>query len=38
MTELVIAGVGFGAVNGVIVAVVFKVLEVTVGIGWLLAG
>jgi hypothetical protein len=38
ITELVIAGVGFGAVNGVIVAVFFKVLELTVGIGWLLAG
>jgi hypothetical protein len=38
ITELVIAGVGFGAVNGVIVAVFFKVLEMTAGIGWLLAG
>jgi hypothetical protein len=38
MTELAIAGVGFGAVNGIIVAGVFKVLEATVGIGWMLAG
>jgi hypothetical protein len=33
-----IAGVGFGAINGVIVGVVFKLLEVGVGIGWMLAG
>jgi hypothetical protein len=38
ITELLTAGVGFGAINGVIVAAVFKVLEVTVGIGWLVAG
>ncbi len=38
ITELAIAGVGFGVVNGIIVAAVFKVLEVTVGIGWLVAG
>jgi hypothetical protein len=38
ITELAIAGVGFGAVNGVIVTTVFKVLELTVGIGWLVAG
>ncbi len=35
--DLVIAGVGFGVVNGVIEAIAFKVLEVTVGLGWLLA-
>ena len=38
ISELVIAGVGFGAVNGVIVVAVFKVLEVTLGIDWLVAG
>ena len=37
-TELVIAGVGFGVVNGAIVAAAFKALEVTVGIGWLVVG
>jgi hypothetical protein len=38
ITELTLAGAGFGVVNGVIVAIFFKVLEVTVGIDWLLAG
>ena len=38
MTELAITGVGFGAVNGLILAGVFKLLEVTVGTGWMLAG
>ena len=37
-TELAIAGVGLGAINGIIVAGVFKVLEATVGIDWMLAG
>lgn len=37
-TELVLAGMGFGAINGVIVAMIFKVLEMTVGLGWLVAG
>ncbi len=37
ITELVIAGVGFGAINGAILALIFKTLEVTVGAGWLLA-
>jgi hypothetical protein len=38
ITELAIPGVGFGAVNGIILAGVFKLLEATVGIGWMLAG
>jgi hypothetical protein len=36
--ELVIAGLGLGAINGIILAIFFKVLEATVGISWLLAG
>ena len=31
INELVIAGVGLGAINGIILAIFFKVLEVTVG-------
>jgi hypothetical protein len=38
ISELMIAGVGFGAINGIILAIVFKVLEVTAGTGWMLAG
>jgi hypothetical protein len=38
IAELAIPGVGFGAVNGIILAGVFKLLEATVGIGWMLAG
>jgi hypothetical protein len=38
VSESAIAGVGFGAVNGLLLAGVFKLLEVTVGIGWMLAG
>jgi hypothetical protein len=38
ISELVIAGVGFGAIDGVIVAAVLKLLEVAVGIDWMLAG
>ena len=38
VTELALAGMGFGAINGVIVATIFKVLEMTVGLGWLVAG
>jgi hypothetical protein len=38
MTDTLIAGVGFGFVNGAIVAAVFKVLEIVIGIDWLMAG
>ena len=38
LSELALAGLGFGAINGIIVFVAFKVLEVTVGLDWLLAG
>jgi hypothetical protein len=38
VTELALAGMGFGVINGVIVATIFKVLEMTVGLDWLLAG
>jgi hypothetical protein len=37
-TEIAIAGVGFGAINGLILAGVFRLLEATVGIAWMLAG
>jgi hypothetical protein len=37
VAELAIAGVGFGTVNGLILAGVFKLLETTVGIAWMLA-
>jgi hypothetical protein len=38
VTETSIAGVGFGAVNGLLLAGLFKLLEATVGIAWMLAG
>jgi len=38
ITDTLIAGVGLGFVNGVIVAAVFKMLEIVIGIGWLMAG
>jgi hypothetical protein len=38
ITDTLVGGVGFGFVNGVIVAAVFKVLEIVIGVGWLMAG
>lgn len=38
ITAVILPGVVFGAINGAIVGGVFKLLEVTVGIGWMLAG
>jgi hypothetical protein len=38
ISELVIAGLGFGFVNGVILTVVFKVIDVSLGLDWMIAG
>jgi len=36
--DLAIPGIGFGTVNGAILGGIFKVLDVTLGIDWMLAG